>query len=235
MTTLRPVLIVEDDEALRQVLMEHLSANSALQPAGAATLGEASQLLGAAGARFDAVILDVNLPDGDGRDFCVQLREQGYNMPIIILTGASEETDIVRGLNAGANDYISKPFHAKELLARLHVQLRLFDRSVDAVFTIGSYTFRPSAKVLVDAARRRIRLTSKEVELLKYLHQTGNRIVSRQTLLDAVWGYNKGTTTHALETHIYRLRQKLETDPTACRLLVSMPGGYRLNASANVA
>jgi DNA-binding response OmpR family regulator len=232
MSTPRPVLIVEDDDALRQVLMEHLSANTALQPAGAATLGEASQLLGAAEARFDAVILDVNLPDGDGRDFCVQLRQQGYNMPIIMLTGTSEETDVVRGLNAGANDYISKPFRTKELLARLRVQLRLFDKSVDAVFTIGSYTFRPSAKLLVDPAKKRIRLTSKEVELLKFLHQTGNRIVSRQTLLDEVWGYNKGATTHTLETHIYRLRQKMETDPTACRLLVSMPGGYQLNASS---
>ena len=148
-----------------------------------------------------------------------------------MLTGTSEETDVVRGLNSGANDYISKPFRAKELLARLDVQLRLFDKSVDAVFTIGSYTFRPSAKLLIESGKKRIRLTNKEVEILRFLHQTGNRIVSRQTLLDEVWGYNKGATTHTLETHIYRLRQKIEADPTACRLLITMPGGYQLNAA----
>jgi DNA-binding response OmpR family regulator len=231
MSTLRPVLIIEDDDALRQVLMEYLGTNTAFQLAGAATLREAAELLSPAEARFDAIILDVNLPDGDGRDFCAQLRQQGCNAPIIMLTGTSEETDVVRGLNSGANDYISKPFRATELLARLDVQLRLFDKSVDAVFTIGSYTFRPSAKTLVESGKRRIRLTNKEVEILRFLHQTGNRIVSRQTLLDEVWGYNKGATTHTLETHIYRLRQKIEADPTACRLLISMPGGYQLNAA----
>jgi DNA-binding response OmpR family regulator len=232
MSTARPILIVEDDDTLRQVLIEHLAADSALLPTGAATLGEAAQLLGAAEARFDAVVLDVNLPDGYGRDFCARLRQGGHNMPIIMLTGTSEETDVVRGLNAGANDYISKPFRAKELLARLHTQFRLFDNSMDAVFTIGAYTFRPSAKLLANPReKKRIRLTNKEVELLKFLRQTSNRIVSRQTLLDEVWGYNTGVTTHTLETHIYRLRQKIEPDPTACRLLITMPGGYQLNPS----
>jgi DNA-binding response OmpR family regulator len=226
----RPILIVEDNDELRAVLMEHLGADAAFEPAGAATLAEASRLLSAAEARFDVVVLDVNLPDGDGRDFCAQLRQQGHNMPIIMLTGTSEETDVVRGLNAGANDYICKPFRAKELLARINVQLRLFDSSVDAVFTIGSYTFRPSAKVLANPAKKqRIRLTSKEVDLLKFLHQAGDSIVSRQTLLDEVWGYNAGASTHTLETHIYRLRQKIEADPAECRLLITMPGGYQLN------
>jgi len=232
MSTARPILIVEDDDALRQVLIEHIGGDSALQPAGAATLSEARHLLGAADARFDVVVLDVNLPDGDGRDFCGQLRQDGHSMPIIMLTGTSQETDIVRGLNAGANDYISKPFRVAELIARLHAQLRIFDSSVDAVYTIGSYTFRPSAKLLADPKKKqRIRLTNKEVELLKFLHQASNRIISRQTLLNEVWGYNSGATTHTLETHIYRLRQKIETDPTVCRLLITMPGGYQLNAS----
>ena len=178
-----------------------------------------------------ALVLDVNLPDGDGRDYCAQLRRQRHTMPIIMLTGTAEETDVIRGLHAGAHDYISKPFRVKELLARIYAQLRLFDNSVDAVFTIGSYTFRPSAKLLANPEKKqRIRLTNKEVALLKFLHQTSNRIVLRQTLLDEVWGYNAGVTTHTLETHIYRLRQKMETDPTACRLLISMPGGYQLNA-----
>jgi DNA-binding response OmpR family regulator len=232
MSTARPILIVEDDDALRQVLIEHLSGDTAFQPAGAATLREATHLLDAADARIDAVVLDIDLPDGNGWDFCAQLRHRGYNMPIIMLTGASEENDILRGLNAGANDYIGKPFRIVELIARLHAQLRVFDSSVDAVFSIGSYTFRPSKKLLADPKKKqRIHLTNKEVELLRFLHRTENCVVSRQSLLHEVWGYNTAATTHTLETHIYRLRQKIEVDPTVCRLLVTMPGGYQLNAS----
>jgi len=212
--------------------MMHLAANDAFQPHEAATLGNATLLLSAADARFDAVVLDVNLPDGDGRDFCVQMRRQGHNMPVIMLTGRSEDADVVRGLDAGANDYISKPFRAKELLARLHAQLRLFDNSEDAVFTIGPYTFHPSAKLLTRSeGNQRIRLTNMEVRILRFLHQTGSRIVSRQTLLNEVWGYNTGTTTHTLETRIYRLRQKMEADPSSSRLLITLPGGYQLNAA----
>ncbi|MEA2774875.1 MAG: hypothetical protein QOF90_281 [Acetobacteraceae bacterium] len=233
MSSARPILIVEDDDALRQVLADQVSSSGIFSSVEAATLDEASRFLGAPEARFDSIILDVNLPDGDGRDFCAKIRRQGHNMPIIMLTGASEENDIVSGLNAGANDYIAKPFRVNELLARLHAQLRLFDTSEDAVFTIGPYTFRPAAKLLLGADKKqRIRLTAKEVDILKFLYRHANRVVSRQVLLDEVWGYNAGVTTHTLETHVYRLRQKIESDPTNCRLLMTAPGGYRLDPNA---
>jgi DNA-binding response OmpR family regulator len=233
MSSARPILIVEDDDALRQVLADQVSSSGIFSSVDAATLDEASRFLGAPEARFDSIILDVNLPDGDGRDFCAKIRRQGHNMPIIMLTGASEENDIVSGLNAGANDYIAKPFRVNELLARLHAQLRLFDTSEDAVFTIGPYTFRPAAKLLLGADKKqRIRLTAKEVDILKFLYRHANRVVSRQVLLDEVWGYNAGVTTHTLETHVYRLRQKIESDPTNCRLLMTAPGGYRLDPNA---
>jgi DNA-binding response OmpR family regulator len=232
MPAARPILIVEDDHALRQALVEQVSEDGSYKSFEAATLREAAQYLGAADARFDSIILDVNMPDGDGRDFCVQMRRQGHRMPIIMLTGASAEEDIVHGLNSGANDYIAKPFRASELMARLQAQLRAFDTSEDAVFTIGPYTFRPSAKLLLTADKKqRIRLTTKEVAILKFLYRTGSEIVSRQVLLNEVWGYNAGVTTHTLETHIYRLRQKIEADPNNCRLLLTAPGGYRLNAA----
>ena len=233
MSSARPILIVEDDDALRQVLADQVSSSGIFSSVEAATLDEASRYLGAAEARFDSIILDVNLPDGDGRDFCAKIRRQGHNMPIIMLTGASEEGDVVSGLNAGANDYIAKPFRVNELLARLQAQLRLFDTSEDAVFTIGPYTFRPAAKLLLGADKKqRIRLTAKEVDILKFLYRHANRVVSRQVLLDEVWGYNAGVTTHTLETHVYRLRQKIESDPTNCRLLMTAPGGYRLDPNA---
>jgi DNA-binding response OmpR family regulator len=229
MSASRPVLIVEDDTGLVEVLAEHLAETGKFKPVAAATLGEATRLMASHEAGFDAIILDINLPDGDGCDFCAQLRRQGSKIPIIMLTGASSDEDVVRGLEAGANDYISKPFRANELIARLNAQLRLFDNSVDAVFMIGSYMFRPGAKLLVKTEKnQRIRLTGKEVSILKFLYKTSDRVVTRQTLLDRVWGYNSDVTTHTLETHIYRLRQKMEADPKDCRLLKTVPGGYQL-------
>jgi DNA-binding response OmpR family regulator len=180
--------------------------------------------------RYDAVILDVGLPDGDGRDLCQRLRRHGVKVPIIMLTGSDEEADVVRGLDAGANDYVAKPFRMAELLARLRAQLRIFENSEDAVFSIGPYTFRPSAKLLQDTGKnRRIRLTEKEAAILKFLYRAGTKPVGRQVLLNEVWGYNAAVTTHTLETHIYRLRQKIEPDPTNARLLLTEGGGYRLD------
>lgn len=232
MSAARPILIVEDDDALRQVLADQVASSGAFHSIAAATLDEAAQHLAAPEARFDSIILDVSLPDGDGRDFCARIRKQGHSMPIIMLTGASEEGDVVSGLNAGANDYIAKPFRVNELIARLQAQLRLFDTSEDAVFTIGPFTFRPASKALIGPGKKRLRLTAKEVDILKFLYRHAKRVVSRQVLLDEVWGYNSSVTTHTLETHVYRLRQKIEADPSNCRLLMTAPGGYRLDPTA---
>ena len=229
MAATRPVLVVEDDDALRLMLAEQLVFSELFHVVEATTLAEASQQLDGADARFDAVLLDIGLPDGDGRDFCARIRKQGHAMPIIMLTGAAAEADIISGLQAGANDYVAKPFRAGELLARLQAQLRLFDNSEHATFTIGPYTFRPGAKLLVGPDKKRLRLTAKEVDILKFLYRNAHRVVSRKVLLDEVWDYNSGVTTHTLETHIYRLRQKIEADPSACRLLLTAPGGYQLD------
>lgn len=229
----RPILIVDDDRALRETLAEQLSVAGEFAPAEATSLAEAEQKIAAAESRFDAILMDVTLPDGDGRDFCAKLRRQGVHVPIIMLTGADDEQDVVRGLEAGANDYVAKPFRLAELLARLRAQLRIFENSEDAVFTIGPYTFRPAAKLLVEQARnRKIRLTEKEAAILKFLYRAGPRPVGRQILLNEVWGYNAAVTTHTLETHVYRLRQKIEPDPQNARLLVTEGGGYRLDPKA---
>ncbi len=226
----RPILIVDDDSALRETLAEQLEVDGEFTATEAASIAEAESKLSGPDARFDALILDVTLPDGDGRDLCLALRRQGLKMPIIMLTGSDDESDVVRGLDAGANDYIPKPFRLAELLARLRAQLRTFENSEDAVFTIGPYTFRPSAKLLQEPTRnRRIRLTEKEAAILKFLYRAGTRPVARQVLLNEVWGYNAAVTTHTLETHIYRLRQKIEPDPANARLLVTEGGGYRLD------
>ncbi len=224
----RPILIIEDDETLRNMLTEYLDETREFAVSTAADIDAADKVLGNEGAHFDAMILDIGLPDGDGRDYCARLRRRGHCMPIIMLTGAVEEADVVRGLDSGAGDYIAKPVRASELLARLRAQLRAFDRSEQAVFPVGPYTFRPAKKLLQDAAKnRRIRLTDKETAVLKYLYRS-DAAVHRQILMHEVWGYNSAVTTHTLETHIYRLRQKIEVDPAHPALLVTEGGGYRL-------
>jgi DNA-binding response OmpR family regulator len=228
--TSRPILIVEDDASLRQVLVDHLQSAGNLEPVEAATLAEAAEHLASPDARFDAVLLDITLPDGDGCTFCAFMRQQGHTMPVIMLTGASAEEDVVRGLEAGANDYIIKPFRAGELIARLQVQFRAFEHSESAIFTIGPYTFRPAAKLLtIPQKNKRIYLTDKEVRLLKHLYRAEGKSISRKTLLHEIWGYNADVDTHALETHVYRLRQKIEPDPAHCRILLTVNGGYKLN------
>ncbi len=230
MSAARPILIVDDDATLRETLREQLGLDGEFAPRVAGCLAEAEAALAPGEPRCDAILLDIGLPDGDGREFCAKLRREGTRIPIIMLTGADTEQDVVRGLDAGANDYIAKPFRLNELLARLRAQLRVFDNSEDAVFTIGPYQFRPSGKLLMEpATARKIRLTEKESAILKFLFRAGGQAVSRQVLLNEVWGYNSAVTTHTLETHIYRLRQKIEPDPGNSVLLLTEGGGYRLD------
>lgn len=176
----------------------------------------------------DLVVLDLMLPGIDGLEVCRRLRER-WPIPVVMLTALGDETDRLAGFEIGADDYVTKPFRLNVLLARLRAHLRQSEQSDDAVFTIGPYTFRPSAKLLTDqSGRKKVRLTEKETAILKYLYRAGDRAIGRDTLLDEVWGYNAAVTTHTLETHVYRLRQKIERDPTRAEILVTDTGGYRL-------
>jgi DNA-binding response OmpR family regulator len=223
----RRLLLIDDDKALRQSLVEQLRLVEDFE-CREADCGKAALDI-VASERFDAVLLDIGLPDMDGREVCRLLRRAGVSAPIIMLTGADTDSDTILGLDSGANDYITKPFRMGVLLARLRAQLRQHEQSEDAVFNIGPYSFRPSTKLLVDAAnKKKIRLTEKETAILKYLYRAGARTIGRDTLLGEVWGYNAGVTTHTLETHVYRLRQKIERDPSQAEILVTEPGGYRL-------
>jgi DNA-binding response OmpR family regulator len=223
----RRILIVDDDGALRQTLAEQLELNGEFVAVACDTGAQATEL--AQGQRFDAILLDVGLPDMDGRELCRRLRRGGIQVPIIMLTGADSEADTVLGLDSGADDYVTKPFRLSVLLARLRANLRQSEHSDDAEFAIGPYTFRPSAKLLTDpSAGRKVRLTEKETAILKYLHRAGDQAIARDVLLGEVWGYNAAVTTHTLETHVYRLRQKIERDPAHAEILVTETGGYRL-------
>ena len=224
----KKILLVDDDEVLRESLDEQLRLHEEFVTACCSNAAEAIER--AKSEYFDAILLDVGLPDMDGREACRLMRRAGVKTPVIMLTAADSDADTILGLDAGANDYVTKPFRLNVLLARLRAQLRQHEQSEDAVFSVGPYTFMPSSKVLLDdETNKKVRLTEKETAILKYLYRSGDKVVGRDTLLGEVWGYNAGVTTHTLETHVYRLRQKIERDPSQAEILVTEPGGYKLN------
>jgi DNA-binding response OmpR family regulator len=224
------VLVVDDDDTFRKELAEQLALHEGLAITEAATGAQALER--AKGTLFDAIVLDVGLPDIDGREVCKLLRKQGVKAPIIMLTAHDTDADAIRGLDSGANDYIAKPVRLGVLMARLRAQLRQFELSDEATFQIGPYDFRPATKMLTQG-NRKIHLTEKETAILKYLYRVGDRPISREVLLGEVWGYNAGVTTHTLETHIYRLRQKIEPKTGETKLIVTEPEGYRLARAAS--
>ena len=226
MSQKRRILIVDDDHDLRMALGEQLSLHPEFVVSEAEDVASAREAV--ANQAPDLVIMDIGLPDMDGREGVRLLRSEGFKRPIILLTGRDSDADTVIGLEAGANDYIVKPFRFAVLLARIRVQMRQHEASAEAEFQIGKYTFRPANKMLLDARGGKLRLTEKEAAILRFLHRAERQSVARETLLREVWGYNANVTTHTLETHIYRLRQKIEENPAEAQLLVTDGGGYKL-------
>jgi DNA-binding response OmpR family regulator len=228
MSAQKKLMIIDDDDTLRETLKEQFSLHDEYSVTDFATAGAGVKAL--KGDVPDLVILDVNLPDMDGREACKLMRKQGYKGPVVMLTAEASDSDTILGLDAGANDYVTKPFRFAVLLARIRSHLRQHEQSEDAVFRVGPYTFKPAAKVLLREDNKKIRLTEKETAIIKFLYRAAEKSVSRETLLADVWGYNAGVSTHTLETHIYRLRQKIERDPGHAEILVTEGGGYRLIA-----
>lgn len=221
------LLLVEDDPDLRETLVEQLGPSSDFEVTAVATAKDARAAI-AGEKRPDLVIMDVGLPDLDGREAVRLIRGDGFKGPIVMLTAQSSDADIVDGLEAGATDYVAKPFKFAVLLARIRAQLRAHEASEDAVFRIGTFTFRPGSKTLVSDKGSKLKLTEKETAILRFLYRAGQKTVARDVLLQEVWGYNSAVTTHTLETHVYRLRQKIEPNPSAARILVTEAGGYKL-------
>ena len=228
MSATKTILLVDDDEDLRGALKEQFELYDTFSIIEAANAADG--ISAAKTGRVDLILLDVELPDMDGRDACKLMRRDGIRAPVIMLTGQTTDADTILGLDSGANDYVNKPFKFSVLLARVRAHLRSFEQSEDAIFQVGPYEFRPSTKLLTDSEGRKVRLTEKETNILKYLYRSSGKPVGREELLSEVWGYNSNVTTHTLETHIYRLRQKIEPDPANSRLLLTETGGDRLQA-----
>ena len=222
----RTILLVDDDNDLRETLVEQLALYEEFT-----ILQESTAAKGINTARNNQIallVMDVGLPDMDGREAVKLLRKGGFKPPIIMLTGHDTDSDTILGLEAGANDYVTKPFRFAVLLARIRAQLRQHEQSEDATFTVGPYTFKPGQKLLTLENGQKIRLTEKEAAIIRYLYRADQKVVTRDVLLEEVWGYNSGVTTHTLETHVYRLRQKLERDPSNAEILVTENGGYKI-------
>ena len=223
----KTLLIVDDDPLVREMLLEQFAL---LEEFEVLQAENAQQAIDTVQENLcDVVLLDVGLPDMDGREVCRLLRQNGFSGPVIMLTAMDSEADTILGLDSGANDYVTKPFRFSVLLARIRAHLRQYEHSEDAAWRLGPYVFKPAARVLLTEDGKKVRLTDKEVAILKFLHRAGNQPVERDILLREVWGYNSGVQTHTVETHIYRLRQKIEPDPANARILLTEPGGYRLN------
>lgn len=226
MTKQRMLLLVDDEADLRENLAEQFELSGEFKIVHAQNAREALSLV--TELTPDIVIMDVGLPDLDGREAVKEMRRGGFRRPVIMLSGHDSEADMVIGLDSGANDYVAKPFRFAELLARVRAQLRQLDASEDAEFPIGPYVFKPGQKLLANPDGRDIRLTEKETAILRFLLRAKPKAVGRDILLREVWGYNAGVDTHTLETHIYRLRQKIEPTPGQSSILLTEADGYAL-------
>lgn len=221
------ILIIEDEEDLFKGLKINLS-DEGFEVVWA--IDGAEGLHKALEEKPDLIILDIMLPELDGLEVCRELRQRKTGIPVIMLTAKGEEIDKVVGLEIGADDYMTKPFSVRELIARIKVQLRRGEREGKAVPEVYSF-----GDVEVDSVQFKVRrkgkevdITSLEMEILKYFIAHRGEVVSRDDLLDKIWGYEKYPTTRTIDNHILKMRKKIEEDPSHPRYILSVyAGGYR--------
>jgi len=220
------ILIVEDESAIAGLLRDDL----VLEGYEVQIVGDGEAATAAvASSPFDLVILDVMLPGKDGFDVCREMRHAGLAMPIIMLTAKTQESDKVMGLEIGADDYVTKPFSPRELRARVKAALRRASGETPDIYCFG--------EVEVDFGRRELRcggapveVTTIEFKLLSAFIRHRGRVLSREQLLDEVWGHGVYVTDRAVDTHIVNVRRKVEPDPAVPRYVVSVRGaGYRFD------
>jgi len=220
------VLIVEDDETMLKGLRDAFEHNGYIVLA--ANDGESGMQI-AESNEPDIIILDVMLPRTDGFDVCRTLRKRGVITPIIMLTARAEEIDKVVGLEIGADDYVTKPFSTRELLARVKAHLR---RTTEKILSLEHYEF---GNVTLDFAafktfknKKQIDLTSTEYSLIKVLIKHRNEVVPREKILNEVWGYDSYPSSRTVDNHILNLRQKLEDNPQKPEYIHTIHGlGYK--------
>ena len=226
MAVLKKILLIESDVDLREALCEQLRGTDQFEVFSSNNNTETIEKLRV--QSYDMIVIDLHPLNNEGLEACRLTYAQNVKCPILLLTERNEISRTVFGQDTRASDFILKPFKFPILLARINIQLRKYEKSYDSALTLGPYIFHPAMKILKTDDNNEIQLTEKETDILKFLYHTVEDVVPRDILLHEVWGYNNSVTTHTLETHIYRLRQKIERNPGAAELLVTESGGYRL-------
>lgn len=223
----RHVLVIEDEPQMRAMLTDNLEFEGyrvTAVPTGEEALTEFER------HAFALLLVDVMLPGISGFEVCQRLRGMGTHVPIIMLTARAHERDRVQGLDLGADDYVSKPFSVRELLARVRAQVRRDDwhAATGEEFVFGDVTVRLRQRLVIRKGRR-VAMSAREFELLRYLIAHRNEVVSREQLLRDVWGYHQLSVTRTVDNYIAKLRTQLEPKPHEPRYIVTVHGsGYQL-------
>jgi DNA-binding response OmpR family regulator len=225
----RHVLVIEDEPQMRSMLTDNLEFEG-YKVTAVATGEEALQAV--ATRHYALLLVDVMLPGMSGFDVCQQLRARGKHVPIVVLTARTAEQDRIRGLDLGADDYVSKPFSVSELLARVRALVRRDDwhSPVNDEFTLGDVVVKPRQRLVLRKGRR-VPLSAREFELLRYLFAHRNEVVSREQLLRDVWGYSHLSVTRTVDNYVAKLRTHIEPRPHEPRYIITVHGsGYQLLA-----
>jgi len=222
------ILLINNDKDLGEALVFQLTLIEKYQIIE--TKDETSALAQINNNLCDLIIINSQSSKLKGYNLTKSLRTVAYKKPIIMLINQKTDLDIPDVQGHEADEYIIKPFRYSVLLKSIETQLYKFKKSENTQYDIGNYVFKPNSKILESNENGSIRLTEKENNILKFLYKNLGNVIRRETLLHEVWGYNSKVTTHTLETHIYRLRQKIEDDPSNACFLITEPGGYKLRS-----
>ena len=223
----KTILFVSEALLLKDLLLDQLQKQGEYLLEESLSVTEAISLI--VKEHFDCILIDSSLADVSLSNLCKNIRQEGVRSPIILVAEELGEGVAIAALDAGANDYVLKPFKINVLVAKIRSNIRQFEQSEFAILRFGRFSFKPGDKILLNnSSKEEVRLTDKETAIIKLLYLSGGEVVTRATLLEEVWGYNTTLTTHTLETHIYRIRQKVGNASSGQDFIATESEGYRM-------
>ena len=223
----KTILFVSEALLLKELLLDQLQKQGEYLLEESLSVTEAISLI--VKEHFDCILIDSSLADVSLSNLCKNIRQEGVRSPIILVAEELGEDVAIVALDAGANDYVLKPFKINVLVAKIRSNIRQFEQSEFAILRFGRFSFKPGDKILLNnSSKEEVRLTDKETAIIKLLYLSGGEVVTRATLLEEVWGYNTTLTTHTLETHIYRIRQKVGNASSGQDFIATEAEGYRM-------
>ena len=223
----KTILFVSEALLLKELLLDQLQKQGEYLLEESLSVTEAISLI--VKEHFDCILIDSSLADVSLSNLCKNIRQEGVRSPIILVAEELGEDVAIVALDAGANDYVLKPFKINVLVAKIRSNIRQFEQSEFAILRFGRFSFKPGDRILLNnSSKEEVRLTEKETAIIKLLYLSGGEVVTRATLLEEVWGYNTTLTTHTLETHIYRIRQKVGNASSGQDFIATESEGYRM-------